>query len=91
MFVNNVSLGVYAEAFSAGYPTEDAEVARHGARRVGPKATVSTCTGPGGGHEHRAGAGVLVSTNIPARPSSVGTRPRIARPARRDGLGVHPP
>ena len=82
VFVNNVSLGVYAEAVqSAGY--RDAKL-----RTLAD--TVPTVLGPGGqgldlrwtgvdGHEHKTGAVVMVS-NDPYRLGRVlgsGTRPRL--------------
>jgi len=82
VFVNNVSLGVYAEAVqNAGY--RDAKL-----RTLAD--TVPTVLGPGGegldlrftgadGHEHRTGAVVMVS-NDPYRLGRVlgsGTRPRL--------------
>lgn len=82
VFVNNVSLGVYAEAVqSAGY--RDAKL-----RTLAD--TVPTVLGPGGqgldlrwtgvdGHEHETGAVVMVS-NDPYRLGRVlgsGTRPRL--------------
>ena len=82
VFVNNVSLGLYAEAVQhAGY--RDAKV-----RTI--LDTVPDALGPGGseldmrwtgpgGHEHRGGAAVLVSNNRYrlGRAVGSGTRPRI--------------
>jgi len=82
VFVNNVSLGLYAEAVQrAGY--RDAKI-----RTV--LDTVPDVLGPGGsgidmrwtgpgGHEHHAGAAVLVSNNRYrlGRAVGSGTRPRI--------------
>jgi diacylglycerol kinase family enzyme len=82
IFVNNVSLGLYAEAVQrAGY--RDAKI-----RTV--LDTVPDVLGPSGsginmrwigpgGHEHHAGAAVLVSNNRYrlGRPVGSGTRPRI--------------
>ena len=82
MFVNNVSLGLYAEAVQqAGY--RDAKI-----RTV--LDTVPDVLGPDGGdldlqwrgpggHEHRGGAAVLVSNNCYrlGRAIGSGTRPRI--------------
>jgi diacylglycerol kinase family enzyme len=82
VFVNNVSLGLYADA-----------VQRHGYREaklrtlidtvpevLGPEATGLDLrwTGPGG-HEHRSGAAILVSNNRYrlGRAVGSGTRPRI--------------
>ena len=82
MFVNNVSLGLYAEAVQrAGY--RDAKI-----RTL--LDTVPDVLGPGGGgldlrwsgpggHDHRGGAAVLVSNNRYrlGRAVGSGTRPRI--------------
>jgi diacylglycerol kinase family enzyme len=81
-FVNNVSLGLYAEAVQrAGY--RDAKL-----RTI--MDTVPDALGPGGagldlhwtgqgGHEHRSGAAILVSNNRYrlGRAVGSGTRPRI--------------
>ena len=82
VFVNNVSLGLYAEAVQrAGY--RDAkirtvldtvpDVLGHGGSGIDMR-----WTGPGG-HEHHAGAAVLVSNNRYrlGRAVGSGTRPRI--------------
>ena len=82
VFVNNVSLGLYAEA-----------VQRHGYRDAKLRTimdTVPDALGPGGagldlhwtgqgGHEHRSGAAILVSNNRYrlGRAVGSGTRPRI--------------
>ena len=82
VFVNNVSLGVYAEAVQrAGVPGRQApddplDDAR-GARARGGEIDLRW-TGPGG-HEHHSGAAILVSNNRYRLGHAVGsgTRPRI--------------
>ena len=82
VFVNNVSLGLYAEAVQrAGY--RDAKIRTlldtvPDVRRPRRQRLDMRWTGPGG-HEHRAGAAVLVSNNRYrlGRAVGSGTRPRI--------------
>ena len=82
VFVNNVSLGLYAEAVQReGY--RDAKlrtILDTVPDALGPGGAGSTCTGPGpGGNEHRSGAAILVSNNRYrlGRAVGSGTRPRI--------------
>jgi hypothetical protein len=82
VFVNNVSLGVYAEAVQRpGY--RDAKIRTlldTVPDVIGPAGggLDLSWTGPGG-HEHRSGAAVLVSNNLYRLGTAVGsgTRPRI--------------
>jgi diacylglycerol kinase family enzyme len=82
VFVNNVSLGLYADAVQrAGYRDAKIRTVLDTAPDVlGPSGSDINMrwTGPGG-HEHRAGAAVLVSNNRYrlGRAVGSGTRPRI--------------
>ena len=82
VFVNNVSLGLYAEAVQrTGTATRSSgRCSTRCPTCSDPRAASSTCAGPGpGGHEHHAGAAVLVSNNRYRLGHAVGsgTRPRI--------------
>jgi diacylglycerol kinase family enzyme len=82
IFVNNVSLGLYAEAVQrAGYRDAKIRTVLDTVPEVlGPSGSGINMrwTGPGG-HEHHTGAAVLVSNNRYrlGRPVGSGTRPRI--------------
>jgi diacylglycerol kinase family enzyme len=82
VFVNNVSLGLYAEAVQrTGYRDAKLRTLLDTVPRVlGPDASELDLrwTGPGG-HEHRSGAAILVSNNRYrlGRAVGSGTRPRI--------------
>jgi diacylglycerol kinase family enzyme len=82
IFVNNVSLGLYAEAVQrAGYRDAKIRTVLDTVPDVlGPSGSGINMrwTGPGG-HEHHTGAAVLVSNNRYrlGRPVGSGTRPRI--------------
>ena len=83
VFVNNVSLGLYAEAVAArGLPRGEAtHAARHGARRTRTRRRRgSTCAGRDpAGTSTSSGAAILVSNNRYrlGRAVGSGTRPRI--------------
>ncbi|MFL5868763.1 MAG: diacylglycerol/lipid kinase family protein [Thermoleophilaceae bacterium] len=82
VFVNNVSLGLYAEAVQRpGYREAKLRTLLDTAPDVlgpGPEALDLGWTGPGG-HQHQAGAAILVSNNRYrlGRAVGSGTRPRI--------------
>ena len=82
MFVNNVSLGLYADAVQReGYREAKLRTILDTVpEMLGPDATGLDLrwTGPGG-HEHRSGAAILVSNNRYrlGRAVGSGTRPRI--------------
>ena len=82
VFVNNVSLGLYAEAVQReGYREAKLRTISHASpTRSGPAARASTCAGPGPtGASTRSGAVILVSNNPYrlGRAIGAGTRPRL--------------